>query len=322
MNSISTLLKVSVGALLLPLGGAFWLTYLTLTHTPSPWAQPGERLKENLEQQLIFSFSPLVEWLNRLERSGASEIAAWSTETAELLAQSPGLQELTWFVSDQGTPRALRHASRLGTDLPSSDSLDPEIFQYVKNGQRPMAFAYRSRKGPLFEFQAPLHSGNLFLGIVVARYHLPDLLTPILGEAPPNLSLVLWNRDAPLTEPSGAAARLNVATSTFIPIEVWGKKLTAEIRSTFVPPQSMLPIQWLGFVASLLIVCTCASWRRPPQKPRVPFDKASSDWFPGAPGTISSNGAGSAPSPNEGDEKMPVWAIAQQERIQAQLKKS
>ncbi len=312
MNSISTLLKVSVGALLLPLFGGLWLTYLNLQVSPSPWAEPGEALKERLENQLIFAFSPLVEWVNQVEKGGTPEAADWEGETAALFEQSKGLQEVAWFVSEQGTPKVFRHASRNAELTFAADSLDSEIFQYVKSGQRPVAFAYPSKSGPLFEFQAPLHAGNLFLGIIVARYHLPELLTPLLKEAPPHLSLVLWNRDSPLNEVRTKGS----VTSTFIPIEAWGKKLTAEIRAEYLGPQRFLALQWLGFLALMLIVCVVVAWRRP-RPVLAPEFSASSEWFK----AVAPAAAPVAPAPGD-DGKLPVWAIAQQERIQGELKKN
>ncbi len=329
-SALRRAVMVSLTPLCIPIVAALWLSVLILRQPSPEWTPPSPELGEKLEQRLIFAFSPLIGWVNAMEKAGPPEGLAWNAGAQNVLKQSPELLEVAWLVSEQGSTKALRKESRNGEDSPALEQMDSEIFQYVKKGHRPLGFAYKTKGESFFEFQIPLQTQNLFYGILVARYSLTQLLTTLAPDLPAGIGLSLWNGDEQLARKNS----LSQGTESFwLPLDAWGKKLTIELQSEKTkggyPLSHFLGIQWLGFLSLLGTYCLCLAWRShfpTPQAEERPGDPApleplSTDWFASFINPSQTPVAGKAEPPPQESEPLPVWAIAQQELIKEKLDK-
>ena len=301
--------RVSVAIVLptlIPVLAAFWVAYLYVTTSRTDWKQPHAELKSEVEQSLLFAFSPLISWVNAMEKAGPPDEQLWTQEAHRVITESPELLDIAWVVSEQGNPKIFRQESRTEMRNYPLEKMDSEIFSFVKRGERPYGFVYREGDNAFFEFQIPLQSGPLFHGILMARYSLPQFLATLSKQFPPNASMVLWRDEEVLTR---SRRPTSSSESFFIPLEIWGKRLNLEVqtpKTAFLKPA--LAVQWLGFFAFILFSHFFFLFRTEPVKPA--FDTATPDWFRAA----------AAPKAEEGP--LPVWAIAQKERIAEELEKT
>ncbi len=319
MFSDSTLRRISVAIvlpLLLPLLGALWVTSLMVDSARSEWRSPGPELQSKLEQGLIFAFSPLISWVNGMEKTGPPTERQWTRQAHEVLTQSPELLDLAWLISERGTTKVFRHESRTESGALPLEKIDGEIFSFVKKGARPYGFVYREGPNSFFEFQIPLQSGALFHGIILARYSLPRFLANLIVGLPPDVTLVIWKGDEALVRTGATDAGIE---SFFVPVDIWGKKLTFEVQhAEAAVKHPLMPLRWIGFLILMLVTAVCFLFRDLASTPAL--DRVSADWFASVAPQSGREAASLAVEVNL-DGPLPVWAIAQKERIEEELKK-
>lgn len=303
--------RVSVAIVLptlIPVLAAIWVASLYGPAAAQARKGPPPEFKNEVEQTLIFSFSPLIAWVNAMEKAGPPDEQTWTKEAHRVITESPELLDIAWVVSEQGNPKIFRQESRSEQGSFPLEKMDAEVFSYVKQGEVPYAFVYREGDVAYFEFQIPLQSGPLFHGILMARYSLPQFFSRLSQQLPADAALVLWRDDEVLTRTRRPAFKSNRYE---VPLEIWGKHLRLEI--VIPEPSALRPsplFQTLGCVLAIFFAHLFFLMRREPVK--LAFDSATPDWFRTIP-----------PGPKRtDDEPLPVWAIAQKERIAEELEKT